>query len=124
MTLQSGAQGNRLMSRCEMVQRSAVACCLARGRQVSRCLGHGPGNRQAAAAILAERTPEIRPEVLGAVMNSLLSQRSRLTPNGAILREGASIVLDLRSRYGSGTLPLLDVDKYLSWLDRARSVGT
>jgi hypothetical protein len=57
-------------------------------------------------------------------MNSLLSPRSRLTPNGAILREGASIVLDLRSRYGSGTLPLLDVDKYLSWLDRARSVGT
>jgi hypothetical protein len=40
MTLQSGAQGNRLMSRCEMVQRSAIACCLARGRQVSRSSIH------------------------------------------------------------------------------------
>jgi ABC-type nitrate/sulfonate/bicarbonate transport system substrate-binding protein len=81
-----------------------------------------PANRQAAAAILAERMPEIRPEVLDAVMDSLLSPRSGLTPHGEILREGASVVLDLRSRFGSGAEPLADVDKYLDlrWLDRAR----
>jgi ABC-type nitrate/sulfonate/bicarbonate transport system substrate-binding protein len=77
-------------------------------------------NRQAAAVILAESLPEIRPQVLDAVMDSLLSPRSGLTPDGAILREGAQIVLDLRSRYGSGAAPLLDVDKYLDlrWLER------
>ncbi len=82
-----------------------------------------PANRQAAAAILAEGMPEIRPQVLDAVMDSLLSPRSGLTPDGAMLREGAQIVLDLRSRHGSGAAPLLDVDKYLDlrWLERARS---
>jgi ABC-type nitrate/sulfonate/bicarbonate transport system substrate-binding protein len=82
-----------------------------------------PANRQAAAAILAESMPEIRPQVLDAVMDSLLSPRSGLTPNGEMLREGARIVLDLRSRHGLGAAPLLDIDKYLDlrWLDRARS---
>jgi ABC-type nitrate/sulfonate/bicarbonate transport system substrate-binding protein len=82
-----------------------------------------PANRQAAAVILAERMPEIRPQVLDAVMDSLLSPRSGLTPDGAILHEGALIVLDLRSRYGPGAASLVDVDQYLdlNWLDRARS---
>ena len=84
-----------------------------------------PANRDAAAAILAERMPEIRPGVLDAVMTSLLSPRSGLTPDGAILRDGARTVLDLRSRYGPGAAPLVDVDTYLDlhWLDRARSAA-
>jgi ABC-type nitrate/sulfonate/bicarbonate transport system substrate-binding protein len=82
-----------------------------------------PENRQEAAAILIENMPEIRPQVLDAVMDSLLSPRSGLTPNGEMLREGAQIVLDLRSRHGLGAVPLLDIDKYLDlrWLERARS---
>ncbi|MGY8632054.1 ABC transporter substrate-binding protein [Bradyrhizobium sp. 14AA] len=72
-----------------------------------------PANREAAAAILAARMPEIQPKVLQTVMRSLLSPTSGLTPNGAILRDGARAVLDLRTRYGSGAEPLTDVDKYL-----------
>ncbi len=72
-----------------------------------------PANRQAAATILAERMPEIQPKALDAVMNSLLSERSGLTPNGTILRDGAQTVLKLRSHYGPGGAALTDVDRYL-----------
>jgi len=72
-----------------------------------------PANREAAAAILAERMPEIQPKALDAVMRSLLSERSGLTPNGAILRDGARTVLDLRSKYGAGITKLTDIDRYL-----------
>jgi len=79
-----------------------------------------PANREAAAAILAARMPEIQPKALEAVMVSLLSPDSGLTPDGAVLREGARAVLDLRSRYGSGSEPLTDVDRYfdLRWMER------
>ena len=80
-----------------------------------------PANRAAAAAILAERMPEIQPKALDAVMRSLLSERSGLTPDGAILRDGARTVLDLRSKYGAGKTVLGDVERYLdlSWRGRA-----
>jgi len=68
-----------------------------------------PANRETAAAILAERMPEIQPKALDAVMRSLLSERSGLTPDGAILRDGARTVLDLRSKYGAGKTILTDV---------------
>jgi len=79
-----------------------------------------PTNRAAASALLAARMPEIQPKALDAVMDSLLSPRSGLTPDGAILRDGACAVLDLRSRYGSGAAPLTDVDRYLDlrWAER------
>jgi ABC-type nitrate/sulfonate/bicarbonate transport system substrate-binding protein len=82
-----------------------------------------PANRAAAAALLAERMPEIRPQVLEAVMASLLQPRSGLTPGGEILREGARTVLDLRSRYGHCAAPLVDVDTYLdlSWARRLQA---
>jgi ABC-type nitrate/sulfonate/bicarbonate transport system substrate-binding protein len=82
-----------------------------------------PANREAAAAILAERMPEIPPKALEAVMNGLLSERSGLTPDGAILRDGARTVLDLRSHYGAGGAVLTDVDRYLDlgWRERARA---
>ena len=45
--------------------------------------------------------PEIKPPVAGAVMNSLLSPKSGLTPEAAILMDGVRAVLDLRTRYGA-----------------------
>ena len=72
-----------------------------------------PANREAASALLAERMPEIRPQVLDAVMASLLQPRSGLTPGGKILRDGARTVLELRSRYGRCAAPLQDIDTYL-----------
>lgn len=72
-----------------------------------------PGNRAEAAALLQAKMPEIKPGVVEAVLNSLLSPRSGLTPQAAILREGMQTVLNLRSRYGSGGRPLSGIDKYL-----------
>lgn len=72
-----------------------------------------PGNRAEAATLLQAKMPEIKPGVVEAVLNSLLSPRSGLTPDAAILRDGMQTVLDLRSRYGSGGKSLRDIEKYL-----------
>ena len=80
--------------------------------------------REAAAAILAERMPEIQPKALDAVMQSLLSERSGLTPKGAILLDGARTVLDLRSKYGAGKAVLTDVDRYLELGLRKRAIAS
>ena len=77
-------------------------------------------NREAAAAILAERMPEIQPKALDPVMRSLLSARSGLTPGGAILPDGIRTVLDLRSKYGAGKTVLTDVERYLDLVLRER----
>ena len=69
-------------------------------------------NREEATQILLTNMPEIKPQVAGAVMNSLLSPRSGLTPKGAMLMDGVDTVLDLRSRYGSGG-KLSDPTKYI-----------
>ena len=69
-------------------------------------------NRAAATQILLQRMPEIKPPVATAVMDSLLSPRSGLTPKGAILDEGVRVVLDLRSRYGGGP-PLKEPSRYI-----------
>jgi ABC-type nitrate/sulfonate/bicarbonate transport system substrate-binding protein len=60
------------------------------------------GNRAAASEILLRRMPEIKPGVVEAVLKSLLSPASGLTPKAAILNDGVKTVLDLRTRYGSG----------------------
>jgi ABC-type nitrate/sulfonate/bicarbonate transport system substrate-binding protein len=73
-----------------------------------------PENRVNAATLLQARMPEIKPGVVEAVLTSLLSPRSGLTPGGAVLRDGMRTVLDLRSRYGNGQMSLSDVDKYLA----------
>ena len=65
-----------------------------------------------AKRILLENMPAIKPQVADAVMKSLLSPRSGLTPNGTILRDGIETVLRLRSSYGSGE-QLTDIDRYL-----------
>lgn len=71
-----------------------------------------PANREEATKILLERMPEIKPPVAGAVMNSLLSPRSGLTPKGAMLMDGVKTVLALRSKYGTGAT-LTDPDRYI-----------
>lgn len=72
-----------------------------------------PANRQEATSILRERMPEIQPGAVDAVMNSLLSPRSGLTPDGVLLPDGIRQVLALRSRYGKGGGTLGDPGKYL-----------
>ena len=71
-----------------------------------------PTNREEASALLLQNMPEIRPQVAGAVMDSLLSPRSGLTPKAAMLMDGVDVVLDLRSRYGTG-VKLTDASKYI-----------
>jgi ABC-type nitrate/sulfonate/bicarbonate transport system substrate-binding protein len=80
-----------------------------------------PANAEEARAILRERMPEIQPRALDAVMTSVLSPRSGLTPDGAVLIEGMREVLALRSRYGEGGKTLTDPSKYLdlSYLNAA-----
>ena len=81
-----------------------------------------PQNRDPAKETFLRNMPEIKPGVAGAVMNSLLSPRSGLTPEGAILMDGVRTVLELRTRYGSGETPLTDPAKYidLRYYDQAR----
>lgn len=72
-----------------------------------------PQNRQAATELLLQKMPEIKPPVAPKVMDSLLSPRSGLTPQGRMLDDGVAAVLDLRSRYGKGGQPLSDASKYI-----------
>ncbi len=71
-----------------------------------------PANREAGAALLQSRMPDIQPAV-PSIMASLLSPRSGLTPGAHILPDGMRTVLDLRSRYGKGGKVLTDIEKYL-----------
>lgn len=72
-----------------------------------------PANREAATALLLKRMPEIKPGVAGAVMTSLLSERSGLTPGARMLMDGVAKVLELRSRYVSQKQPLSDPSRYV-----------
>lgn len=73
-----------------------------------------PANRAEAAALLLARMPDIKPGLADAVMASVLSPRSGLTPGGAVLPDGMRAVLELRSRYGRPRRRLTDIDKYLA----------
>jgi ABC-type nitrate/sulfonate/bicarbonate transport system substrate-binding protein len=72
-----------------------------------------PENREAGKALLLSKMPEIKPPVADAVMTSLRSPASGLTPKAAILMDGVHTVLDLRSRYGGGKAKLDDPGKYI-----------
>jgi ABC-type nitrate/sulfonate/bicarbonate transport system substrate-binding protein len=72
-----------------------------------------PANREAAKELLLRNMPQIRPAFADAVMESLLSPRSGLTPDGAVLPDGMETVLALRSRYGEPKKQLSDAGKYL-----------
>ena len=71
-----------------------------------------PRNRKEASDILLKNMDAIKPPVVGAVMESLLSPRSGLTPRAAMLDNGVKTVLNLRSRYGGGA-PLTDPARYI-----------
>ncbi|HSR55172.1 MAG TPA: ABC transporter substrate-binding protein, partial [Alphaproteobacteria bacterium] len=70
-----------------------------------------PANREAAAKLLLEKMPAIKPGVVDKVMGNLLNPRSGLTPRAEVLADGVKTVLELRSKYGSGA-PLTDPDRY------------
>lgn len=72
-----------------------------------------PENRAEGAQILMRNMPEIKPGVIDAVLSSLLSPSSGLTPDGRILMDGVRAVLDLRTKYGSGKAPLADPTRYI-----------
>jgi len=69
-----------------------------------------PANRAAAGVMLVERLG-VSSEAVTGILDSLLSSRSGLTPQGAILDDGVATVLDLRSRYGGKQL--VDSGRYL-----------
>jgi len=69
-------------------------------------------NYAAARQILLENMPAIKAPVADAVMRSVLSSRSGLTPEGAFLESGMQTVLDLRSTYGIGPA-LTDIERYI-----------
>jgi ABC-type nitrate/sulfonate/bicarbonate transport system substrate-binding protein len=81
-----------------------------------------PENRQAATDTLLRNMPEVKVPMADAVMDSLLSPRSGLTPYAAMLPDGVRTVLDLRTRYGKGKLPLTKPMKYIDprYYDEAR----
>lgn len=72
-----------------------------------------PANRAAAGDLLRSKMPQIKPGVIDAVMTSLLSPQSGLTPDGAMVMDGVKTVLELRTEYGSGDTPLRTPEKYI-----------
>lgn len=72
-----------------------------------------PANAETAKALLLDKMPAIQPQAAPAVMKSLGSPKSGLTPGADILPDGMAKVLDLRSRFGTGDAPLTDHEKYL-----------
>ena len=72
-----------------------------------------PANREEGSQVLLRNMPDIKPGVVGSVMNSLLSPRSGLTPKGEVTIEGIRTVLDLRTRYGKPGSSLTDPHKYI-----------
>ncbi len=80
-------------------------------------------NREAAEALLVSKMPEIQPVAIKPVMASLLSEKSGLTPGGAIVPDGMRQVLDLRSRFGGAKTALSDITRYLelSYYEKVRA---
>jgi ABC-type nitrate/sulfonate/bicarbonate transport system substrate-binding protein len=72
-----------------------------------------PANREAGAALLQSRMPQIQPRAIDAVMTSLLSAQSGLTPGARILEDGVETVLRLRSKFGAGDTELNDPARYM-----------
>ena len=73
-------------------------------------------NCEAGGALLMERMAALPTPAVGAVMDSLLSPSSGLTPGARVLPDGIATVLDLRSRYSDRRLDIparyLDLSHY------------
>ncbi|OYV60380.1 MAG: ABC transporter substrate-binding protein [Acidocella sp. 21-58-7] len=82
-----------------------------------------PANQKEGAELLLANMPDIKRGVVGAVMDSLLSPRSGLTPGGEVLPQGVAEVLKLRSNYGRPQKSLTDAAKYfdLSYRDAIKN---
>jgi len=80
-----------------------------------------PANRTAAGEILLRNMPAIKPGVVNAVLDKLLSPATGLTPRGEVDMEGVKKVLELRSLYGEPKRALTDTSAYfdLSHYERA-----
>ena len=72
-----------------------------------------PSNYDAAKELLLNRMPAIKPPVADAVMGKLLDPATGLTPEAEFDWKGIEMVLDLRSRYAPGAVPLTDSARYL-----------
>jgi len=84
-----------------------------------------PEHLNAASDLLQRNMPEIKPGVINSVMKSLLSPVSGLTPEGKVLPEGMSTVIELRQKYGGRPLNTSQLHKYLdlSYYDQATHKG-
>lgn len=72
-----------------------------------------PANEDDAKRLLGSQMPQIKPKAMTAVMNSLTSPRSGLTPSAALLDKGMEQVIALRSKYGNGLTPIAPVANFL-----------
>jgi ABC-type nitrate/sulfonate/bicarbonate transport system substrate-binding protein len=72
-----------------------------------------PTNEDDAKIQLGSRMPQIKPKAMTAVMNSLTSPKSGLTPSAALLEKGMDQVITLRSKYGNGSSPIAAVADFL-----------
>ena len=72
-----------------------------------------PMNEAEAKTILGSRMPQIKPKAMTAVMNSLTSPASGLTPAAALLDAGMDQVIALRSKYGNGTAPISSAEHFV-----------
>ena len=81
-----------------------------------------PDNGEQAKEILLRNMPAINPKAVNNVMAKLLSSKTGLTPNGALLPAGIDTVLQLRSHYAQPAKVLGDPDRYvdLSYLEASR----
>ncbi len=82
---------------------------------------HDRANRAAAAAILAEKVPNMTAEFGAAVYDELLKLPGGFEPKARLDSEGMKAVLALRSEYGRPQKTLADPTKYvdLSFYERA-----
>jgi ABC-type nitrate/sulfonate/bicarbonate transport system substrate-binding protein len=72
-----------------------------------------PMNEAEAKTTLGSRMPQIKPKAMAAVMNSLTSPTSGLTPAAALLDAGMDQVIALRSKYGIGTAPISPAEHFI-----------
>jgi len=107
-------QGGIVAARREWAQQHSVAVqSFIKGYLEGLAWTLEDNNASQAQALLMREMPEIKAGVVGAVMKSLTSPRSGLTPYAAVLPEGMKVVLKLRSKYGRDKTVLNDIDKYL-----------
>ena len=72
-----------------------------------------PANREGAESILGSRMPQIKPKAMTAVMRSLTSPKSGLTPSANLLDKGMEKVIELRSKYGGSATPIGSAEDFL-----------